>query len=397
MTSPEVPPKERISIGAWLALIMTVALVMLSMMVIVPPFAMILLPLAIGSAEMSPFLVLLDLLWCLPVNRLLRRDARLRWTSIVSLVVSACVAVVPLTQFNKVAAAASAQLGNDGGPTRFSLFTALRGLPRSSDVVERTMHYAAPDGTRLTLRLYALSERAVRPVVVVIYGGAWRGGDPTQGENVSKALASRGFAVAAIDYRHAPRAPFPAQLDDVNLSIGLLRDSSVSWGLDAERMAVLGRSSGGHLAELSAYAPNRYPLRAVVALYAPFDLVQGYLDLPRPDPIDARSVLRGFIGGTPDERPRAYRAASPSSYIMPGLPPTLLIFGGHDHIVKPAFNRGAAAALRAARVPVVSVEVPWAEHGFDLAPAGLGAQLAFGVIVDFLERELKRKITAPGA
>lgn len=395
MTSPEVPPKERISTGAWLAVVVAGVLVALSLMVVIPPFTMALLPLAIGSAEMSPFLVLLDLAWGLPVNRLLRGHSRLRWTFIVLLVASACVAVRPLTEFNRVAAAASAQIGNDAGPARFSLLTALRGLPTSADVVERSTHYAAPDGTRLTMRLYALRDRVVRPVVIVIYGGAWRGGDASQSENVSKALASRGFAVAAIDYRHAPRAQFPSQLDDVNLSIGRLRDSAAAWDLDIERMAVLGRSSGGHLAELAAYAPNRYPLKAVVAIYAPHDLVRGYMDLPSPDPIGVRSVLRGFIGGTPDDRLRAYRAASPSSFVMPGLPPTLLIFGGRDHIVKPEFNRGAAAALRAARVPVVSVEIPWAEHGFDMAPAGLGSQLAFGVIAEFLDRELKRKIFAP--
>jgi acetyl esterase/lipase len=393
MTSPEVPPKERISIGAWLVVVTAAVLVVLSLMVIVPPFTMALFPLAIGSAEMSPFLALLDLVWCLPVNRLLRSHPRLRWTFIVLLVASALIAVRPLTQFDRVAAAASAQVGNDAGPPRYSLLTALRGLPTSSDVVERTTHYAAPDGTQLTLRLYSLSARAVRPVVVVIYGGAWRGGSPTQGKTISKALASRGFAVAAIDYRHAPRAKFPAQIDDVNLSIGMLRDSSVAWGLDVERMALLGRSSGGHLAELSAYSPNRYPLKAVVAIYAPYDLVQGFTDLPKPDPIGVRSVLSGFIGGTPEDHLRVYRAASPSSYVIPGLPPTLLIFGGRDHVVKPEFNRGAAAALRAARVPVVSVEIPWAEHGFDMAPAGLGSQLAFGVIVEFLERELMRKRT----
>jgi len=396
MTSPEVPPKERLSIGASFAVIVAAMLVLLSLMVVVPPFTMLLLPLAIGSAEMSPFIVLFDLLWCLPANRLLRHHTRLRWTSIVLLVLSACIAVRPLTQFNKVAAAASAQVGTDADPPRFSLLTALRGLPTSDDVVERTTYYAAPDGSRLTLRLYAQSVKAVRPVIVVLYSGAWQRGDPSQAANVSRALASRGFAVAAIDYRHAPSARFPAQIDDVNLSIGMLRDSSIAWGLDVERMAILGRSSGGHLAELAAYAPNRYPFKAVVALYAPYDLAQGYNDLPRPDPLGVRDVLRAFIGGTPDDHQRAYRVASPSTFVMPGLPATLLIFGGRDHIVKPEFNRRAAAELRAARVPVVAVEVPWAEHGFDMAPGGLGSQLAFSVIADFLERSLKRKVLAPG-
>jgi acetyl esterase/lipase len=397
MTSPEVPPKPRGSLGAGIAIVVAAVLVLLSMMVIVPPFTMVLLALAIGASELSPFLVLLDLLWCLPANRLLRGHDHLRWTTIALLVVSACVAVRPLTQFGTVAATASAQLGTDDAPPRFSLLTAVRGLPTSPDVVERTIPYSASDETHLSLRLYSPSNKAVRPVVVVLYGGAWRGGNPTQSENVSRALAARGFAVAAIDYRHAPRAHFPAQVDDVNHSLSMLRDSAAAWGLDVARMAVLGRSSGGHLAELSAYAPAGIQPRAVVAIYAPYNLVEGYRNLPSPDPIGVRSVLSGFIGGTPDDHLSAYRQASPSSYVARGLPPTLLIFGGRDHIVKPEFNREAAAALRAAHVPVVSVEVPWAEHGFDMVPAGLGSQLAFTVIVDFLERELKRKSYAPGS
>ena len=131
-------------------------------------------------------------------------------------------------------------------------------------------------------------------------------------------------------------------------------------------------------------------MRAVIALYAPHDLIRGYRDLPSPDPIGVRDVLTGFLGGTPDQQTARYRDASPSTYVRPGLPPTLLIFGGRDNIVKPEFNRGAAAALRRSGVRVVSVELPWAEHGFDLAPAGLGAQLAFQVIVQFLDRELRR-------
>ena len=383
--------------GVGVALVVAVVLALLSLMVMIPPYTMVLFPLAVGAAEYSPFLVLLDLLWCLAANRLLRTHRRLRFATLAMLIVSACIAVRPLTQFTRVAAVASAQLGTEAAAPRFSLLTVLRGLPVSPNVVERTVPYAAPNGQRLTLRLYLQSPAAIRPTVVVIYGGAWRGGAPTQCEDVSRALASHGFTVAAIDYRHAPASHFPAQSDDVNRALILLRDSSASWGIDHARMAILGRSSGGQLAELAAYSSGDTGIRAVIGIYAPYDLAEGYADLPSPDPIGVRSVLRNFLNGTPDSQPQQYRAASPASYVRPGLPPTLLLFGSRDHIVKASFNREAAAALRAARVPVVAVELPWAEHGFDMAPGGLGAQLAFSVIVEFLERELKRVVPGPGA
>ena len=391
MTSPDLRPNRR-PLAAGIALVVAAVLVLLSMMVVVPPFTMALFPFAVGAAEMSPFLVLFDLLWCLPANRMLRGQSNgVRYATLALLAASACVAVWPLTQFNRTVANASAQLGDEDARQTFSLLTALRGLPTNADVVERTIPYVATDGAPLSLRLYSLPAKAVRPTVVVIYGGAWRAGGPTQCANVSRALAAHGFTVAAIDYRHAPRARFPAQTDDVIHSLALLRDSAAAWGVDPAHMALLGRSAGGHLAEMAAFAPNGFPVQAVIAIYAPQNLVQGYMDLPTPDPIDVREVLRGFTGGTPDDRLKLYRAASPSSYVRSGLPPTLLIFGGRDHIVKPAFNREAAAALRAAHVPVVEVELPWAEHGFDLAPSGLGAQLAFGVIVEFLDRQLRPK------
>ena len=379
------------------ALVVAALLAVLSIMVWVPPFTLALVALAIGASEYSPLLVLFDLLWCLPVNRVLRATPRLRYASLTVLILSACLAVRPLTQYTRIAAAASEQLGTADLPPRFSLMAAFTGLPTSADVTERIVPYAAPDGERLTMRLYSLPQREVRPAVVVLYGGAWQQGTSAQASNVSRALASKGYVVAAMDYRHAPAARFPSQVADVRRGMLLLRDSADAWGIDLARMAILGRSSGGHLAELAAYMPGAYPFRAVIAIYAPYDLVRGYSDLPSPDPLGVRAVLTSFIGGTLEERVAEYRAASPASYVRPGLPPTLLVFGGRDHLVKPEFNRGAARALRAARVPVVSVELPWAEHAFDLAPAGLGGQLAFNVIVDFLSVNVKLARVAQGS
>ena len=129
-------------------------------------------------------------------------------------------------------------------------------------------------------------------------------------------------------------------------------------------------------------------IRGVVSFYAPFDLARGYADPPSPDPIGVRAVLRDFLGGAPDQVPDRYRDASPKTWVRPGLPPALLVYAGHDHLVKPAFGRAAAAALRRARVPVAYVEVPWAEHGFDLADGGPEGTAALGVVLRFLRRVL---------
>ena len=388
MTSPEPSAPNARHYGRIVTLVVAAALVVLSAMVLLPPFNMVVLPLAVGASEYSPLLVLLDLLWCLPVNRVLRPSPRWRYATLATLVISACLAVRPLTQYTGVAAAANEQLGTAGPPPRFSLMAAIAGLPTNDDVAERIVPYAAPNGERLTMRLYSLPPHGPRPTVVVLYGGGWRGGTPDQGANVSRALASKGYVVAAIDYRHAPLSPYPAQSDDVTHALMILSDSADAWGIDRGRVAILGRSSGGHLAELAAFMPGAFQFRAVIAIYAPYNLVEGYMDLPSPDPIGVRAVLRSFMNGTPEQKLVQYRAASPSSYIRPGLPPTLLLFGARDHVVKPEFNRKAASALRLAHVPVIAVELPWAEHGFDLAPTGLGGQLAFNVISEFLELNL---------
>jgi acetyl esterase/lipase len=257
-------------------------------------------------------------------------------------------------------------------------------------VRERSFFYTAANGSPLTMRVFlAEGRRDPSPIVVVVYGGAWRAGDPGQGATLSRALAHRGYVVAAIDYRHAPEHVFPAQLDDVRRSIAVVRDSAPAWGGDTARIALLGRSAGGHLAELAAFAPGDRPVQAVVAFYAPWNLAEGYRDVPVPDPIDVRARIADFLEGAPDARPTRYREASPASYVRAGLPPTLLLFGARDHLVKPEFNREAASALWGANDRAIAIELPWSEHGFDLVPGGLGERISYAAVTRFLDRELR--------
>lgn len=379
---PKGPPtRRRLLVALGVALL----LAGLTLVAVLPTWSMAMLPFVLASSELSPALALLVALWFVVARRLLATQPGPRRLVTGVLVLAGLVALRPLAEAGLVARRAADEL-RSLGVAPLELGATFAPMPAAPDVRHRVVHYAAADGSPLVMRLFQRADEGpfVRPIVVVLYGGAWRGGDPEQGARFSDALAQQGYLVAAIDYRHAPRFQFPAQIDDVRRSIALVRDSAAAWHADPSRIALLGRSAGGHLAELTAFAPGDRPVQGVVAIYAPWNLAEGYRDLPSPDPIGVRQVIANFLGGTPTDRPQPYRAASPSSYVHTGLPPVLLLYGARDHLVKPDFNREAARALRSANVGVAAIEIPWSEHGFDLVPGGLGERLTWAVTERFL-------------
>lgn len=237
----------------------------------------------------------------------------------------------------------------------------------------------------LNIHLYQPHIDGARPAVIDIYGGAWQRGTPKDNRKLDSYLAARGYAVFAIDYRHAPAARFPAQLDDVRAALAYIRENAARYRTDPQRLVLCGESAGAQLALLAAYEPGPAPATAVISFYGPTDLASGYSDVPFPDPLDVRAVLRTYLGGTPSEVPERYRAASPVMYVRASLPPTLLIQGRRDHIVKPRFARELQKALLAKGNRAVLVELPWAEHAFDAVFGGIGIQLGLDAVERFLQ------------
>lgn len=220
------------------------------------------------------------------------------------------------------------------------------------------------------------------PGVVVVHGGAWSGGDKGDiSVATNRYLAARGYVVYDIQYRLAPAFKFPAALEDVECALGYVRAHG-GGAVDPERVALIGRSAGAHLALLAAYRAARDPVptgcdrpalvKAVIALYPPTDLVAGYREPAVPDLINAHGTLETFLGGTPDEVPDRYRDATPQSWLGRPVPPTLLIHGEADQIVKPNQSVRLADALRAAGQRVGLLLVPLAGHGFDAVPSVCG-------------------------
>ena len=232
--------------------------------------------------------------------------------------------------------------------------------------------------------------RAVRadgkpaPCVIVVHGGGWDSGDRTQLPELNHWLARRGYAVAAVSYRLAPRHVWPAQRDDVRAAIATLKARSAELGIDPQRLVLLGRSAGGQIAQVVAYTAREAAIRGVVALYAPSDLYFGYVNTHEDDMLRSPALMRQFLGGSPEQVRAQYESASALNFVTPAVPPTLLLHGRNDALAWYRHSERLAARLREEKVPHVHVELPWATHAFDFNLRGPGGQITTWAVERFV-------------
>ncbi len=371
----------------------------LSLWIVITPSSFTLYPLSVGSPEVSPWLMGV----CVSAIALASfgvRSSKICQLAVILALLGLGLSALPLLQLpatnQRFTKAMEQAFGKNylatlppssvhlGRSTPFNLSQVFTGISVPSVRYDAGIQFATPEGVPLLLDIHCPNQTGLHPTVVIIHGGAWQGGKPQDNAQFSRYLAAQGYTVAAITYRFAPAHPFPAQIEDVNTAIAFLRNHAVEYEIDVNRMAVMGRSAGAHLAMLAAYAPDAMPFKAVVNYYGPVDLPGGYRDLPNPDPIDTRKMLTALMGGTPDQLPAQYQQASPITLVRPNLPPTLLVYGDRDHIVQAKFGRTMAERLQALGNSSIFLGIPWAEHAFDAVFNGVSNQLALYYTERFL-------------
>lgn len=367
----------------------------LAIWIVVPAPTRLLLPLAVAAPELSP--VLLTVSMVVAASGFVLGPSR--GSSVVT-GLAACAAVlsaiplarVPgtLSRFDEAMRTAERRGGESGGQT-YGVAALFSPPDVPATRVDRAVRVAARGDTALTLDVYRpVSSATPLPIVVQIYGGAWQRGKPGDDEAAARRISGRGYAVFAVDYRHAPEWQWPAQLDDVTGALRWIRTHASEFGADARTIAILGRSSGGQLALSAAYREAPGTVAAAVAYYGPTDLAEGWRRPPRPDPLGGRSILEALLGAPPDRAADAYRDASPLMHVSAASPPTLLIYGARDHVVESRFGRALHERLQAAGVASTYLEIPWAEHAFDAVPGGLSTRIAAHYTLRFLDRVMKR-------
>ena len=134
----------------------------------------------------------------------------------------------------------------------------------TAPITTEDFDYIVHEGQALTLRYFRPAGDGPFPVVVDVHGGAWNTGDLTDSDARDRFLAEAGIAVAAIDFRHAADG-YPTSSIDINYAVRWVKSRAADLKIEADRVALCGQSSGGHLAMLAAMRPDdsRYASVAV--------------------------------------------------------------------------------------------------------------------------------------
>jgi len=240
-------------------------------------------------------------------------------------------------------------------------------------------------GAKLPLRrldvYYPKKKVTKAPVMLYIHGGAWVfGSKREQGLVLVDELVSSGWVVVSIDYPLSPRARWPAHLEACQEALGWVVGNIYQWGGDPEKIAVSGGSAGGHLASLLALGAKE--VKACVGLYGVYEI------LPGTGPSGYRAGAyeenladlfeRFVIQASRQSSPELFERASPIRVLTkarmqadPGtssdpVPAFLLVHGQHDTLVPIAQARAFHDALTSCGAASTLVELPWAEHAFDV-------------------------------
>jgi acetyl esterase len=229
--------------------------------------------------------------------------------------------------------------------------------------------YGEAAGEKLTMDYYAPAGPAPHPIAIIIHGGGFVGGTSKNGSEAYCAdfLAPAGYAVFSINYRLAPKYPYPAMVEDVERAIRYIRHNAKKWRADPNRIALVGGSAGGYLSNMVGIRQSpgikgaKDPVdrtsarvQAVVTLFGPSDL-RGR---------EPSAGLKALLGPLIEQKglEAALAEASPVMRITNAAPPFLLIHGDKDESVPLGQSTHLQAALKANGVRCDLIIIPNGPH-----------------------------------
>jgi alpha-L-fucosidase 2 len=217
---------------------------------------------------------------------------------------------------------------------------------------------------------YAPKGNGLHPIAIIIHGGGYQRGNSQSGSEAYCAdfLAPAGYAVFSINYRLAPKYPYPYMVYDVERSIRYIRHNVRGWNADPNKIVLVGGSAGGFLSNMVGLlnAPGNShsidpidresaKVEAVVSLYAQSNMATVPLNNDTHALLDPLIRQKGALA--------ALKEASPITYVTKDAPPFLLIQGDKDEYIPFSEDTNLQRALHNVGVRCDIIRIPGGHHG----------------------------------
>lgn len=293
--------------------------------------------------------------------------------------------------------------------TRISVPLKTPVINQISDVVYEQVPMRGYPNVAMKMDILQPKSEKKLPTIVYVTGGGFINANKDNGIQLRMHLAEAGYVVASIQYRVAPTARFPEPLEDVKSSIRYLKAHADQFGIDPERVGIIGGSAGGYLAAMAATTSGTTTfdkgdnlqagsdVKAAVDLYGLSDLTRigdDYSDAVKEAHrsagatealwVNGSAVFGGKDGGILAD-PEGAQKANPIAYISRTSAPMLLMHGTNDTIVSPSQTDLLFQALQKHKIPSKRYLVEGAAHG------GIywNQEKVLQIITDFFDSYLK--------
>lgn len=274
------------------------------------------------------------------------------------------------------------------------------GLTVSTSAPDDVVSYGEHDGKSLNVSIWRPTTGSAEnaPVAFITHGGGWVNGSPAEMQEIIPALTNAGWLVIGPAYTLAtPRSHTVNFVEDqIGCAMAWTQANAARYGGDPSTFVSMGDSAGGNLAINTAYRTASGDLAcdrigampdvdAVAVIFPAVNPVALWNDSVTGGVHPGQTFLEQYVGGSPTEFPKEYKAVASAPHVTPASPPTLILQGTNDHLVQAHAVADFARTSRAAGVDTTYVSVPHGEHVFQSSP--LGSQLYRSITLKWLEEQ----------
>lgn len=220
-----------------------------------------------------------------------------------------------------------------------------------------------------TLDIYLVPpERSVGTAVVVCPGGGYRAlAIDHEGEQIARWWNSLGVSAFVLKYRLGPKYHHPVELGDAQRALRWVRSRAGQYGIQPDRIGIMGFSAGGHLASSAATLFDRGQAGAADAIdrlsSRPDFAVLGYPVISMTTEYVHQGSKNNLLGENPDPALAAH--LSTELQVTPETPPVFLFHTNEDAVVPAENSVLFYLALRRAKIPAEL-------HIYERGPHGVG-------------------------